>query len=178
MFPVCDPIAWLTVMRQLLVVIIAVACLFSATTTADTGSGLRLEPAQACDLLADQGLRTRGFRADTDEFSCRSQRRALSGGGQPRHTVRYRALGTQGSVDHLVLELQINSNNAVQRAHGQFVDRARVVFRRALDKALPAEVEAAILGAVAGSWPVNGNRVTLERITAGSPHYALRLSIE
>lgn len=146
---------------------------------ADGRSGLPfLDPQRACDLMADQGLSTRGFREDSDAFTCRSQRRALSGGGQPRHTVHYRALGSGGTVERLRLELQINSTSGVQRAHRQLADRAQVLFERALDRDLPEAIEAAILGAVQGAWPINGHLVTLERITAGTPHHELRLTIE
>jgi len=40
------------------------------------------------------------------------------------------------------------------------------------------DIEAAVLSAVQGAWTVNEHRVRLERITAGSPHHQLRLSVE
>jgi hypothetical protein len=155
-----------------------IVCVTLVALSASPRARLSLSPGAACDLLTDQGLGTRGFREDARDFACRSQRRALSGGGQPRHTLRYRVLGSGGSVDRLSLELQINSTSAMQRAHRQLVDRVRLLFDRALGQALPTEIETAILGAISGSWQVNAQRVTLERITAGTPHYELRLSIE
>jgi hypothetical protein len=151
---------------------------FGGVPATETGSVQRLNPAEACALLADQGLRTRGFEEQAESLACRSQRRALSGGGQPRHTIRYRVQGSAGSVERLTLELQINSNSGVQRAHGQLSDYAAVLFDEALGKDLPPEIEAAVLSGVAGAWSINGSRVTLQRITVGTPRYELLLSIE
>jgi hypothetical protein len=151
---------------------------FGGVPSVGTGAVQRLNPAEACALPDHQGLRTRGFREDAQDLVCRSQRRALSGGGQPRHTIRYRVQGTARAVERLTLELQINSNSGVQRAHRQLSDYAGVLFDVALCKDLPPEIEAAILSGVAGKWSVNGSRVTLQRITVGTPRYELLLSIE
>jgi hypothetical protein len=165
-------------MIRLLVATVLPGHLLLAAATAEAKAGLDLDPETACGLLADHQLRTRGFRASGEEFACRSRRRPLVGAGQPSHTLRFRALGTAVAVGRLLLELQINSSTALQRAHRQLADHARVLFERVFDKDLPQEIEAAILAAVPGEWRVDRNRVRLDRITAGTPHYTLRLSIE
>ena len=165
-------------MTHLLAILALLAAITHSAIAADGQSGLQLEPALACDLMADQGLRTRGSPEQGEAIACRSQRRSLSGGGQPRHTIRYRATGSAGAVERVMLELQINSNSGLQRAHRQLADRAQLLFERALDKDLPKDIEAAILSAVQGAWRINGHDVRLDRITAGTPHYELRLSIE
>jgi hypothetical protein len=78
----------------------------------------------------------------------------------------------------LTLELHINSTSGVQRAHGQLSDYAGVLFYRALGTGLPAAIEASILSGVAGSWSINGRRVTLQRISVGIARYELLLGIE
>jgi hypothetical protein len=66
----------------------------------------------------------------------------------------------------------------LQIAYRQFSDQVRVLFTRVLGMPLSNDIEGAILGAVAGTWELPEHRVVPERITAGTPHYALRLSIE
>ena len=165
-------------MKRSLVAAILLGLLTPAAITAETAAGLGLDPETACGLLADQRLRTRGFEPSGDEFACRSQRRPLVGGGQPSHTLRFRALGSAVSVDRLLLELQINSSRGLQRAHRQLADHAQLLFERVLNQDLPGDIEAAILSAVQGTWAIDGRSVRLDRITAGTPHYTLRLSIE
>lgn len=169
---------WDLAMNRSLVAAVLLGQLVLVATPAETNAGLGLDPETACGLLADQRLRTRGFDDSGDGFACRSQRRPLVGGGQPSHTLRFRALGSAVSVDRLLLELQINSSSGLQRAHRRLAKHAQLLFERVLGKALPQEIEAAILGAVPGAWTINGTVTTLERITAGTPRYTLRLSIE
>lgn len=144
-----------------------------------SAGGLQLQPAVACDLLSDQRLGARGgYRANGDVYQCRSPSRPMTGGGEPNNSLRFLGRGTAQKVSHLILELQVNSLSAVQRAHRQLADRVRILFERAIAQTLPDEIEAAILSAVQGQWSVNGYAVRLERIVLGGPGYTLRLHIE
>ncbi len=141
--------------------------------------GFQAEPTIACDFMAEEGLRTRGgYRGGGDSHRCFSQRRSLMSGGQINNSIRFVAQGNAEKVTQLTLELQVNSRTAVQRAHRQLVDHAKLLMMNALGAEMPEEVEAAILSATKGVWEVGGSRVTLERIVLSSPAYELRFRIQ
>jgi hypothetical protein len=143
------------------------------------GNGLALKPSEACHLLSEQGLGARGgYRALGEVYQCRSRRRPLIGGGQPNNSLQFSARGSADVVDSAMLELRVNSRSAVQRAHRLLVDAAQVLLTGAIGQPLPAEAEAAILGAVRGSWTVAGHTLTLDRVVLGGPGYELRLRLE
>jgi hypothetical protein len=124
--------------------------------------------------LAADGLRTRGgYRANGDVYECRSQRRYLVSGGQVNNSIRFIARGDAQNVTQLMLELQVNSMSAVQRAHRQLVDHSKALTKAALGATLPGEIEAAILNATSGTWSVNGSAITVKRIVLGGPGYEL-----
>lgn len=158
-------------------VLLFAAALISPAAAA--GEGLALEPSAACQLLSDQGLGARGgYRSLGDVYECRSRRLPLIGGGQPNNSLQFSARGTADVVDSAMLELRVNSRDAVQRAHRQLLEAAQAMSKGAVGQPLPAEAEAAILSAVRGSWSVDGHTVTLDRVVLGGPGYELRLRLE
>ena len=141
--------------------------------------GLRLNPATACELLREDGLRTRGgYRANGATYQCRSQRRNLTSGGRLNNSIRFIARGDAQSVNQLTLELEVQSRTAVQRAHRSLAEHTAALFDRALHTEMPQQIESAILSAVAGNWSVAGASVSLQRISLAGPGYQLRLRIE
>lgn len=147
-----------------------------AVTAADRG--MRIEPQRACAFLGDHGLPTRGgYRASGDGFECRSRRRSLIGGGEVNNSIRYVARGDQHAVTRLTLELQVNSRPSVQRAHRQLLDYADVLLDKALGESMPGEIEASVLSAVRGEWPLGGATVALDRVSLGGPGYELRFRL-
>jgi len=140
---------------------------------------IQIAPDEACNLLADAGLRTRGgYRETGSSFHCRSQWRAATGGSRADNSIRFLAQGTEDLVTQLNLELRVNARAGIQRAHRSLADRARTLMRNALNTAMPDEIEGAILAGVRGSWSVQGSTVTLERISAPGTGYELRLRIQ
>lgn len=155
--------------------------LLAMILTPDTAwsQGFRADPEAACDFMREERLRMRGgYRVNGSVHECRSQRRNLIGGGRLNNTIRFVARGNADEVTQLNLELQVNSGTAIQRAHRNLAEHAAILFEAALHEQMPADIEAAILSGVRGSWNVSGNSVTLQRIVLSGPGYELRLRIE
>ena len=99
-------------------------------------------------------------------------------GGRINNSIRFVAQGDAEKVTQLLLELQVNSLTAVQRAHRHLVDHAGSLMLNALGVAMSKDIEAAILSATNGSWEVGDNQIRLERIVLNVPTYELRFSIQ
>ncbi len=142
-------------------------------------SGFQANPSIACDFMTEEGLRTRGgYQGSGDIYRCRSQRRNLVSGGSVNNSIRFIAQGNAETVTQLRLDLQVNSRTGVQRAHRQLIDHARSLMKNALNRGMPDEIEAAILGANMGTWNVGASSVTLKRIVGGVSGYELRFRIQ
>ena len=140
--------------------------------------GLRLDPAAACDFLAEEGLRTRGGYSESGNlYRCSSRRRSLASAGRVPNSIRYIATGDAQIVSGLRLELRVQSGSSVQRAHRQLVNYSKSLIDKSLGIEMPGEIEAAILSATSGTWIAGNSTISLERIVAGQPGYELRLSI-
>ena len=135
------------------------------------------DPATACALLGDQQLAARdGYRAQRDgTYRCRSAPQRLAIGRPLPHEIRYRAIGNRGRVEQMQLELLLRSPSDAQPAYGELARLAGLLTRRALGQTLPEGASQAIDAGTAGSWPVDGAEIALERITGAEP--ALRFLI-
>ena len=166
-------------MRNLYLNPILLAALIMIFVQDAWAGGFRADPAVACDLMAEQGLRTRGgYRAGGDIHGCTSQRRNLISGGHLNNSIRFLAQGDAEKVTRLALELQVNSRTGVQRTHRHLVEYARSLMMNALGIGMSEEIEAAILSAITGSWEAGDSQVTLERIVLNAPAYELRFRIQ
>jgi len=142
-------------------------------------TGLDLEPAAGCGLLADRGLAPRGgYRQTGEAFLCRSARRNILGGGDVAHDIRFVGQGDADAVRALRLELRVNSRQGVQRALATLAEDAGVLVERATGVSLPAAARDAVLGATPGEWPVGAHVVSLRRLTAGVRLFELRFTLQ
>jgi len=142
-----------------------------------TGAGLSLEPATACSLLDDQGIRTRdGYReAGRGLFRCASTEQRWPPGNPTADTVRYAATGDRGRVRQLELEVSLHSRGDLRPVLQAFARLADTLASAALDRPLPLEAHRALRIGTPGTWEIDGTQVALERITGAEP--ALRFVI-
>ena len=166
-------------MRNLYLNAILLAALTMIFVQDAWAGGFRADTAAACNFMAEQGLRTRGgYRVSGDIHRCTSQRRNLISGGQLNNSIRFLAQGDAEKVTRLTLELRVNSRTGIQLTHRHLVDYARSLMMNALGVEMSEEIEAAILGAITGSWEAGDGLVTLERIVLNAPTYELRFRIQ
>lgn len=152
----------------------AVALLALASAPA-AGAGLALDPAAACGLLDDQGVRTReGYREQQRGlFQCASLPHRWPRGATTGDELRFAASGTRGQVGELRLDLSLRSRGDLRPVLAAFASLADTLSVRALGQPLPLEARQAIASGVPGTWGVAGTEVALERIAGSVP--ALRL---
>jgi hypothetical protein len=142
-------------------------------------AGLELDPTRVCKVLQNEGLQVRGVytRQGSGGYQCASHRKALNAGGGKSHEIRFLASGAADKVQQLGLELSVYSKQDMQRAHRLLVEYADLLTRRALDMPLPAEVSAAIMGAVTGQWSLSKRSFRLRRASLPNWGHELRLTI-
>lgn len=148
----------------------AVALLALASASA-AGAGLALDPATACGLLDDQGLRTReGYREHQGGlFQCASIPHRWPRGAATGDELRFVATGTRGQVRELRLDLWVRSRGDLRAVLAAFASLAQTLSERALGQPLPLEARQAIAAGVPGTWRVAGAEVALERIAGAVP---------
>jgi len=138
------------------------------------------DPAVGCHLMDAHGLKARGAAEETggDAFRCASARRSLPLGGEPSHEIRYFALGRAGRVQSLNLQLSINSRLEDQAAHHRLLEYTTALVQEALGVEVPADMAAAILSALNGSFQVGGRNATVNKGQIRGQLYELTVSIE
>ena len=143
-----------------------------------SSGGFQAEPSTACDFMAEKGLPTRGgYRASGNTYHCQSRRRNVISGGRTNNSIRFVAQGDAQTVSQVRLELRVNSLTGVQRSYRRLAEYAATLLQKGLGAELSEAMEAAIMGATQGTWPVDGSTVTLKRIIAGGSGYELRFEI-
>jgi hypothetical protein len=170
----------LSLTRALLSMVIAAGPLAPlAWSEAPAGNGLRLEPETACHFLADERLQPRGgYRpTGTGGYRCASPSRPLSAGFPVTHEIRYLAQGDRDAVTTLILLLDVNSREDIQRAHRVLLERTERLVDLALDSEVPEAAAQAIMAGGRGSWPVAAAELTLARSPSRAGAYELRVEI-
>jgi len=166
-------------MRRILLVLgLGVAGLGSPC--AAVAGALERPPEEACDYLAGEGLaaadRYREFRAG--QYYCWSLRKEVPAGDARRDSIRYEAQGSAEIVSRLALELRVASPGQAQRAQKAFLGYVKVLVKKALGEDPPAEIDAAVMSARPGRWPLAGADLVLEKAKAPAAGYDLTFRVE
>lgn len=142
-----------------------------------SASGVGIDPAVACGLLDDHGLRVRDGYRDLGRgvFECASIPQRLPRGTTGLDEVRFVATGRRARVGRLQLELSLRSRGDPRPALQAFAALADAMSARGLGQPLPSEARRAITTGIPGAWRVGDAEVALEKIGGAVP--ALRLFI-
>lgn len=154
---------------------VAVGLVFAAAGT--VRADLALDPATACRLLDDHGIRTRDGYRDLGQgsFRCASIGHRLPRGSLAADEVHYAATGSRGRAQQLQLDLALHSRGELRAVLDAFAGLAEAMVARGLGEPLPPDARRAIGLGIAGGWRVGSAELSLERITGAVP--MLRLVI-
>jgi len=96
------------------------------------------EPEEACGLMKEQGLTTRGWRdLSDDEYGCTSPYKELGVGNPLANNLAYYVTGTRTKVTELKLVLNVNNRSAATIGHEALLKAAEVLCAKATGAKLP-----------------------------------------
>jgi hypothetical protein len=164
---------------SLLILLLGLQGVLTGASRADVPATLALDPATTCQILASRGLAARGGyrQIPGDDYRCASSKKTLNAGGGKVHEIQFYATGQADRIDRLVLHLAVYSKQDMQRAHRLMQETANALTQGILHRDLPAEVTAAIMGAVSGHWQSGGREFILRRSSLPYWGHELRLVI-
>lgn len=122
-------------------------------------------PSEACALLNDHGLATRGWKHQYDnEFGCSSPYKEIGAGSPLANNLAYYVDGGPATANRAKLVLNVNNKNSAVLAHRELLKAAEVLSTKAAGMPLPKEIAAAIVSGTKIAKPERPATIKVVRI--------------